>query len=981
MGARGVALLSTLFLLAFAGQASASGVTNSGDDLRTGWYPGESLITPELLEGGTFGQEWSTKVEGQVYAQPLLYNGTLLVATERNSIYGLDPSTGAAKWSKTLPHGTPWNPADIGCADLTPSIGVTATPVIDSSTGTAYLTHKSYASGTSGPATWWMDAIEMSTGNEKAGFPVEMGGEAQNFPGLGFDAANELQRPGLLLLEGVVYAAFGSHCDHDPYQGWVFGVSTSGAVKARWAADGDGAGIWQSGAGLTSDGAGRILLSTGNGFDFAPPIPGSTPPEALGQSVVRLQVQSDGTLKAADFFAPYDANELNTWDADFGSGGVTGLPNAYFGTPETPHLAVAVGKDGYVYLLNRDNLGGYGTGPSGQDNVVARIGPNGGVWSRPGVWPGEGGWVYIPTASAGHSAGGSSGNLDIYHYALSPSGKPKLSLEGESPEAFGFSSGPPVITSNGIEKGSALVWDVWAPNGGGEGAELRAYAAQPVEKKAVLLWSKPVGKAAKFSTPGVGLGRLYVGTRDETVVAFGSPVTPPISGSRTEFPLTQVGKSSEERTLTLTANVGVTVEKIEVSQPEFTAKKPTPPLPATLGPGQQMTIPVIFSPTAAGPQAATLKVTINGGETLSFSLSGTGQAIGPKLEVSPSVLTFGGTTIGSTVVATALIKNVGSEKLVVTGHKGPGLPFQLEESLPKELAPEEAAVVPIDFSPTTNGSFASVVELETNGGNGAIHLTGVAAPPGLLAITPEHNDFGQVPVGGEAVRSFAITNTGGLPVKINISKPPVASEFRAITSLAEGESEIGPGETVTESVRFTPTVLGPAGDVWRITGQDATGLHEVSFVGEGTAPAGTPTMVSSTPGGGSLAFAAGIPRASLTSTRLLASHSGAISVRVRCGGGAGSCAGTITLRTAKPVRPSASSHRAVILTLASARFRIADGHAATVVLHLSGLARALLARDRTLHVRATTVTRDWTGATHTLGALATLRPAPAVKRP
>ena len=175
--------------------------------------------------GGTFGQEWSTKVEGQVYAQPLLVQRHPAGRDRAQPVYGLDPSTGVAKWSKTLPHGTPWNPADIGCADLTPSIGVTATPVIDSATGTAYLTHKSYASGTSGPASWWMDAIEMSTGNEKAGFPVEMGGEAQNLPGLGFNAANELQRPGLLLLEGVVYAAFGSHCDHDPYQGWVFGVS------------------------------------------------------------------------------------------------------------------------------------------------------------------------------------------------------------------------------------------------------------------------------------------------------------------------------------------------------------------------------------------------------------------------------------------------------------------------------------------------------------------------------------------------------------------------------------------------------------------------------------------------------------------------------------------------------------------------------------------------------------------------------------
>ena len=222
-------------------------------------------------------------------------------------------------------------------------------------------------------------------------------------------------------------------------------------VKARWVADepGNGAGIWQSGAGLTSDGPGSILLSTGNGGAPASRCPGETPPLDLGESIVRLDVQPDGSLKAVDFFAPFDAASLDTWDADFASGGVTGLPEEYFGTPAIPHLAVAVGKDGYVYLLNRDHLGGIGQGPSGSDDVVQRIGPNGGVWSRPGVWPGEGGWVYIPTASGGTSASGSSGNLYVYKYGVTAKGAPQLAQAGVSSEAFGFSSSAPVITSDG----------------------------------------------------------------------------------------------------------------------------------------------------------------------------------------------------------------------------------------------------------------------------------------------------------------------------------------------------------------------------------------------------------------------------------------------------------------------------------------------------------------------------------------------------
>lgn len=465
-----LAAMLAVALLSTPASASATGITNASEDLRTGWYPSESAITPELVTGGTFGREWTADVEGQVYAQPLLDGSTLLVATEENKVYGLNPANGEQKWASSL--GTPWNPGEISCGDLAPAVGVTGTPVIDPTTNTAYLTHKTYASGDSGTVRWYMDAIDMSTGKEQSGFPVELSGSAQNAPSQHFDAKDELQRPGLLLMEGVVYAGFGSDCDYTPFQGWIFGVTESGVVKARWTSESEesGGGIWQSGAGLTSDGPGTMLISTGNGETPDAPTLGTEPPGTLGESIVRLRVQPNGELKATEFFAPYDAAVLDSWDADFASGGVTGLPHEYegknyFGTESIPDLAVAVGKDGYVYLLNRNKLGGIGEGPGGSDNVVQRLGPYGGVWSRPGVWPGEGGWVYIPTASDGETAGGSSGNLRVYSYGVSGTGSPTLSLQGTSAEAFGFSSGAPVITSTGTKSGSALVWIEWAPNG------------------------------------------------------------------------------------------------------------------------------------------------------------------------------------------------------------------------------------------------------------------------------------------------------------------------------------------------------------------------------------------------------------------------------------------------------------------------------------------------------------------------------------
>jgi hypothetical protein len=176
-----LAVLLACLLLGAGGQAFAAEplITNSGEDLRTGWYPEASSITPQLVTGGTFGQLWSTPVKGQVYAQPLLADGTLLVATEEDEVYGLNPTTGALKWSKSL--GEAWQSAEIECGDLAPSVGVTATPVIDPETGVAYLTHKAYVPGVEPrESRWYMDAISVTTGAEQPGFPVEISGTAQN---------------------------------------------------------------------------------------------------------------------------------------------------------------------------------------------------------------------------------------------------------------------------------------------------------------------------------------------------------------------------------------------------------------------------------------------------------------------------------------------------------------------------------------------------------------------------------------------------------------------------------------------------------------------------------------------------------------------------------------------------------------------------------------------------------------------------------
>jgi len=833
-------ILLALAGLASAGRAGAEGITNAGDDLRDGWYPEQSALTPQLVSGGTFGQMWSKSVDGQVYAQPLLSNGRLLVATENNKVYSLDPATGEPQWQAPLDLGTPWKAADIGCADLTPNFGVTSTPVIDQATNTAYMTHKTYASGSSGPARWYMDAIDMTKGTEKAGFPVQLSGTAQNHSNMTFQPTSQLQRPGLLLMNGVVYAAFGSHCDIGPWQGWVFGVSTAGAIKARWVGvpSGWGAGIWQSGAGLTSDAPGSILLTTGNPGAPTTPSPGNTPPESLGESAVRLAVQPDGTLKPVDFFSPYNAHELDQKDLDFASGGVTGLNDQYFGTASLKHLAVAVGKEGYVYLLNRDELGGFQQGLGKADNVVQRLGPYGGVWSRPGVWPGEGGWIYIPSSYSG-------GALRVYQYGVSGTGQPTLSLQGTSSDAFGFSSSAAVITSDSTKAGSALVWIIWTPNGTGVGAQLRAYDPVPVGGKPVLRWSAAIGTSAKFATPGVGGGRIYVGTRDSKVLGFGAPVTAALTGPVTDFPT--IGKNSE-KTLTLTATGTVTVTKLTSSSSQFTVGTASPALPAKLTAGQTIQIPLTFTPTQTGPIGGTLTAETSQGPA-SFALSGTGQAATAQLAVSPGVIAFGGTTVGSHSTSTATFSNVGSATLTINAEKLPAAPFAATglPAVGSTIAPGGSVTVEIAYDPTAEGSFKDELGIETTGGNGSVGLSGSAGPPGVLKITPENNEFGEVEVGKTVSRSFTISNTGGTNVSITKSKPPSGGAFAATTSLSEGTT-LAPGATLTETVTFTPTAPGPASGVWVINGDDSSGLHEVTLSGTGQATAtfGTTTVGVST---------------------------------------------------------------------------------------------------------------------------------------
>jgi len=236
-GAWASLLSATLALagLSVGGAAVADVGTIAHDSLRTGWDRDEPGLSPSAVASSNFGKLFSSTVDGQVYAQPLVVGTTVIAATENNAVYGLDSATGAAKWTRKL--GPAWPASTVGCGDLTPNIGITSTPVYDPATKSVYLLAKTNDGASKLFPHWYMHALDVATGAEKPGFPVTIQGSPTNDPARPFNPMTAMQRPGLLLLNGVVYAGFASHCDYTPFVGYVVGVSTAGRQTTMWATE------------------------------------------------------------------------------------------------------------------------------------------------------------------------------------------------------------------------------------------------------------------------------------------------------------------------------------------------------------------------------------------------------------------------------------------------------------------------------------------------------------------------------------------------------------------------------------------------------------------------------------------------------------------------------------------------------------------------------------------------------------------------
>lgn len=823
--------------------------TISTDQQRDAWDPNEPDLSPTVVAGGTFGQLFSTAINGQIYAQPLAVGDSVIVATETDRVYSLNSETGAVNWSLSL--GKPWPSTVAGCEDLTPNTGITSTPVYDPSTGTVYVVAELNNAANAYAPSVDLFAVNAASGTVDWNVPVQ--GAPVNEPTRPFDPLTERQRASLLLLDGSVYMGFGSYCDQQPYVGYVAGVNTATHALTMWTdesgtTDSEG-GIWQSGGGLMSDGTGRIFVATGNGVSPAAG-PGTSPPGEVGDSVVRLGIQPGGSLVAKDFFAPVNAPVLAAHDQDFGSGGPVALP---FGTSAHPHLLMEAGKDGRIFLLDRESLGGRG---SKTDHPV---------YVTPIAYAGQGGH---PAAFAG--SGGADylyyhGGTDFTRAFKFNTTTAALTEAGHTPDAFLGSSGSPVITSDGTVPASAVMWQV---NTGGEGSThgtLEAFDAIPnASGQLKMIWSAQLGTANKFSVPATDSGRVYVGTADGHVVGFGSPDKAPLSGTPLALNQLAVGSSScSTATVRATAAVtvtGVTESSASVPDP-FTVNEPNEcaaavTFPQTLTAGQTLTVPVTFAPTAPGGATGALAfaTTTHDFSTVDVSVSGIGTQTG--FFASHASLQFGTVPTGSSGsgILQTVITNGGTAAETVTSTTAPTGPFSAS-GLPANgtvIKPGGSVTVTVTFKPTAaTGDTGSLSVTGSLGGTVAtVSLAGTGViGQGTLSASPASVSFGSVPLGQQPTQTVTISNTGNLPMTISGFSAPTVP-FGTPVPVPTGIT-LAPGDTAVLPVTFTPQSLGSVSGTYTLTASDGHNPVQkltIPVTGTGTAP--TAGVVIPSPGGG-----------------------------------------------------------------------------------------------------------------------------------
>ncbi len=503
--------------------------TYHNNNSRWGLNATETTLTPSNVNSTTFGLRGVYPVDGKVDAQPLYISGLTLgtgpaaraanllyVVTEHDSVYALDPATGAQAW-KTSVLGTGETTSDAhNCNQISPEIGITSTPVIDRAAGpngTIFVI--GMTRDAKGGYHQRLHALDLVTGAEQTGSPTEI---TASYPGTGanslngrviFDPGQYAERAGLLLLNGTIYTGWTSHCDIQPYSGWVMGFSESTLAQTtvlNLTPNGSEGSIWMSGYGLAADPAGNIYFLDANGtLDSGFDANGFPSQGDFGNALLKLST-SGGALAVSDFFEPWNTVAESAADVDLGSGGAMLLPDLTDTAGVVHHLVVGAGKDRNIYVANRDNLGKFNRAAGNNTNLYQEL-PNAlpnGAWSGPAYFNNT---VYF---------GGVNDALKAYSISDALLSAAPTS---QSATAFPYPGATPSISANGTNNG--IVWALESATNAP--AVLHAYDATNLGNELYNSQQAPAGRDAfgtgnKFITPMIVNGNVFVGTTNGVAV-------------------------------------------------------------------------------------------------------------------------------------------------------------------------------------------------------------------------------------------------------------------------------------------------------------------------------------------------------------------------------------------------------------------------------------------------------------------------------
>ncbi|HWX21636.1 MAG TPA: hypothetical protein VN578_17165 [Candidatus Binatia bacterium] len=512
-------------------------LTQHNDNARTGANLAETELNVNDVNTNQFGLVFTRAVDDQIYAQPLVMTNVnipgkgvhniVYVATVNDSIYAFDAedaSATTAYWTDSFinppnivaPRNTDMTGACGGnYKDFSGNMGIVGAPVIDPAAGTLYVVVRTKEiSGLVTNYVQRLHALDITTGNERPNSPVVIA--AVN--AVAFDPYKQNQRPALLLANGYVYITWSSHCDWQPYHGWVMGYNTSNLllppITYNATPSGNQAGIWMSNHGPAADSNGNVYLSTGNGtFDGV---------SNFGEAFLKLTNDS-GTLSLASWFAPYNWNNLNGSDQDLGTGGVLLIPGT--------SLMLSGGKAGVLYVVNRDNMGGLSGSTTADTNIIQSwsIGSHpihcGPVW-----WSGpNGAFAYVWGAASDH--------LRQYQFTNNAKFNTTVFSQSRTVGGSGQAGGILSLSANGTNAGTGILWasvnTTSDANQAVTAGTLHAYNAQNVTNE---LWNSDMvpgrdalGNYPKFVAPTVANGKVYMATFSNRLNVYGLLPAPPLT--------------------------------------------------------------------------------------------------------------------------------------------------------------------------------------------------------------------------------------------------------------------------------------------------------------------------------------------------------------------------------------------------------------------------------------------------------------------